>query len=81
MNENRRRDEDKELMKDAFKEAYKELLSEIVAKFGWFSVKTLAVILATALLYFVLTINGWSKRDIDVKVEEFTTQRRADDAK
>lgn len=60
MNEHeRRRHDDKNLMKEAYKEASKEIISEYITKFGWFSVKTIAVLLVVALLYFVLSMNGW----------------------
>lgn len=60
--ENRRfgmRKEDRELIKEAFKAAMKEYLEEAVRKFGVWSIKTLGGLLVGALVYFVLTANGW----------------------
>ncbi len=60
MNERRDQDERKEFIKDAMKEAMKEWLDEKAAMFGKWSLATIGAALIVALIYFVLTMNGWS---------------------
>lgn len=66
MTESRRHDEErrdaearKRFMKDAFKEAIREYLDEKTRLFGKWSLRSLSIAVIVALLYFVLSINGW----------------------
>lgn len=43
------------------KDAIKELLGEYVNTFGWWSTRTLALLVLGAAIMFVLQVNGWSK--------------------
>ena len=56
----RRRREDKQIIKEAFKEAAKEWLQEVYVSFGKWSLRTIGALLIVAMLYFILTMNGWS---------------------
>lgn len=60
MTDDRRRAEDKALIKEAIKEAVKEWLQEVYASFGKWSIRGIGAALIVALLYFILTMNGWS---------------------
>lgn len=60
MIEKRRRNEDKELLKEAFKEAAREWLDDVYRAFGKWSLRAAGAALIVALLYFILTMNGWS---------------------
>ena len=51
---------DKNETKEALKEAIKEYLDEKVTSFGWLSLGVLGAAAVCALLYFILTTNGWS---------------------
>lgn len=59
--EHERRDTEarKRFLKDAFKEAIKEYLDEKTQVFGKWSLRSLGVAVIVALLYFVLSVNGW----------------------
>lgn len=48
-------------VKDALKEALKEWLNEKLSELGMWSFKTIAVAGLGALVYFILTMNGWHK--------------------
>lgn len=48
-------------MKEALKEALKEWLDEKFAQLGKWSMGTMAAAGLTALVYFMLTMNGWHK--------------------
>ena len=52
-------EEQKQLVKEAFKEASKEWLQEIYQSFGKWSLRALGAALLVALLFFLLTMNGW----------------------
>lgn len=41
------------------KAAIKELLAEYVAKFGWWSSRTLGLLAIGALVLFILRVQGW----------------------
>lgn len=45
--------------KTMFRKVLKEWLDEKLAEFGWFSIKTIFVLVFTALVYFALTQSGW----------------------
>ncbi len=49
----------KKFIKEALKEAFKEYMDEKIQSFGKWSLRTLAAAIIMALLYFLLTINGW----------------------
>ena len=61
--ERRNMEERKKFIKDAMKEAFKEYLEEKTTQFGKWSMRTIfAAVFSSvlvALIYFVLTINGW----------------------
>lgn len=57
--ERRHAQERKKFMKDAFKEAIREYMDDSVRAFGKWSLRTLGIAVIVALLYFVLSINGW----------------------
>lgn len=59
MNDRRDQDERKKFIKEAMKEAFKEYVDEKVRQFGKWSLRTIAVAVLAALLYFILSINGW----------------------
>lgn len=59
MNDRRDLDDRKKFIKDAMKEAMKEWLDEKITIFGRWSLRSLGAALIVALIYFVLTINGW----------------------
>lgn len=48
-------------VKLAMRDAIKEWLDEKFAEFGWWSAKALAALVFAALIYFVLSQNGWHK--------------------
>ena len=50
-----------EKTKEALKEALKEWLNEKLAELGLWSLRTIAVAGLGALVYFILTMNGWHK--------------------
>jgi len=58
MSEDRRHMSD-EKQKDLYKQAWKELLNEVVQEFGWWSLKAIGVLLIGAVIYFILTSQGW----------------------
>lgn len=41
------------------KAAIKELLAEYVAKFGWWSSRTLGLLAIGAVILFILRVHGW----------------------
>jgi hypothetical protein len=47
--------------KETLKSALKEWMDEKMVELGKFSLKTIAVLILGALVYFVLTMNGWHK--------------------
>lgn len=49
----------RELVKEAFKEAIKEWLDGKFAAFGKWAAASLAALALAALVYFILTVNGW----------------------
>jgi hypothetical protein len=53
----------KEMVK-AVKEGIKEWLSEQMSMFGWWSVKGLAALALSALVYFWLSTHGWKAPNI-----------------
>lgn len=57
--ERRNMEERKRFIKDATKEAFKEYLEEKTSQFGKWSLRTIFAAVLVALIYFVLTINGW----------------------
>ena len=57
--ERRNMEERKRFIKDAMKEAFKEYLEEKTSQFGKWSLRTIFAAVLVALIYFVLTINGW----------------------
>ena len=57
--ERRNMEDRKKFIKDAMKEAFKEYLEEKTAQFGKWSLRTIFAAVLVALIYFVLTINGW----------------------
>jgi len=54
--------EDKKLLKEAFREAGADFLKEVTAQFGVWSLRTVAAASVVGLIYFLLTINGWSHK-------------------
>ena len=48
-------------MKTAMKRALKEWLDDKFAEFGWFSFKAVTAAALAALVFFILTMNGWHK--------------------
>ncbi|HEX6992237.1 MAG TPA: hypothetical protein VF151_10130 [Gemmatimonadales bacterium] len=54
-------DDQKELMKEAFREAAKEFMQDQMAKFGRWSLHTIAAAGVVALLYFILQMSGWHR--------------------
>lgn len=48
-------------VKEALKEALKEWLNEKLAELGLWSFRTIAVAGLGALVYFILSMNGWHK--------------------
>ena len=54
-----RRHMNDEKQKEIYKQAWKELINEVVQEFGWWSLKFIAVLLIGALIYFILTNQGW----------------------
>ena len=57
----RRRQEDKDMMKEAVKETLREWLDEKYAVFGKWSMHGILAMLLVALAYFIATQNGWHK--------------------
>jgi hypothetical protein len=55
---------EKRIIKQAFKEGLKEWLSEQFASFGWWTVKGVAAIAFSALIYFFLATHGWKAPQI-----------------
>jgi hypothetical protein len=53
--------EQKALIKAAFKEASREWLDEKFAEFGKWSLRALAAAGLVALIWFILTMNGWHR--------------------
>jgi hypothetical protein len=47
--------------KEALKEALREWLDDKLAQFGMWSLKALFAAALGALIYFILTMNGWHK--------------------
>lgn len=43
------------------KQALKEWLDEKISEFGWFALKTIGALAFAALVYFMLSMNGWHK--------------------
>ncbi len=52
-------EEDVEVLKEAYREAMKEWLDEQFVKFGRWSFFAILSAGLAALVYFILTINGW----------------------
>ncbi len=50
-----------EVLKEAYKEAMKEWLDDQFAKFGRWSFFGILSASLTALIYFILTANGWHR--------------------
>jgi hypothetical protein len=48
-----------EHQKEIYKQAVKELINDYVQKWGWFSITTMALLLVSALIYFILNHIGW----------------------
>jgi len=72
MSEDRRDAQDrKQFIKDAMKEAFKEYLEEKTTQFGRWSMRTIAAALVVALIYFVLSINGWQHVPVTAHGSEF----------
>jgi len=53
-------EEHKELMKQAIKEAAREWLDDVYRTFGKWGLRAVGAAFVVALLYFILTLNGWS---------------------
>lgn len=60
MTDRRDLDDRKKFIKDTMKEGLKEWLDEKINIFGRWSLRSIGAALIVALIYFVLTINGWS---------------------
>lgn len=43
------------------KEAIKELMGEYIRTFGWWSTRTLSLLVLGALILFILQVNGWTR--------------------
>jgi hypothetical protein len=54
-------DEQRRIFKEALKEAIKEWLDEQFTHFGKWSMSGIAALALAALLYFILTNQGWQK--------------------
>ncbi len=54
-------DADEDKVKEVFKEALKEWLDEKFAAFGKWSAITLAAMALAALVYFILSVQGWHR--------------------
>jgi hypothetical protein len=52
---------DKSLIKEAFKEGAKEWLDDQMKRLGWWTFRGLSAAGLFALLYFILTVQGWKK--------------------
>lgn len=50
-----------EVLKEAYKEAMKEWLDDQFSKFGKWSLFAIVSAGLTALIYFILTVNGWHR--------------------
>lgn len=48
-------------IKQLFKEAFKEWLDEKFLQFGKWSFRTISLLVFSAVVYFVLQMNGWHK--------------------
>jgi hypothetical protein len=51
----------KEEIVAAIKEAQREWAKDALSTFGWFSIKAIGVAALTAIIYFILTVEGWKK--------------------
>jgi hypothetical protein len=60
MIDKRDHDDRKQFIKDAMKEAMKEWLDEKIMSFGKWSLRAIGAAIIVALVYFILTVNGWS---------------------
>jgi hypothetical protein len=58
-NQNNRRDDIKDVMKEATKEAIREWLDDKFAAFGKWSMASITAIALAALLWLFLTTHGW----------------------
>ena len=65
-----RRHMNDEKQKELYKQAWKELLDEYVLKFGWFSIATITLLIIGALVYFVLTNQGWIAPETHAVVQQ-----------
>lgn len=62
--EEERREDQKALVKEAFKEGLKEWLSDQFAAFGWWSLKGIAAVGFSVLVYLWLASHGWKTPQI-----------------
>lgn len=61
MMQDEKRKEEKLMMKEAWREAMKEWMSEKYAEVGKWSIRIILTAAIGALLYFILSINGWHR--------------------
>jgi hypothetical protein len=47
--------------KAALKEAFKEWMDAKLAEFGWWSIKTIGMLLLCGVIWLALTSSGWHK--------------------
>lgn len=59
MTDRRHQDDHKKFIKDAMKEAFKEYLDEKTRQFGKWSLRAISAAAVAALIYFILSVNGW----------------------